>query len=260
MTGVTGTGGDDVSRILVVEDNPDLAFGLRNNLEIEGYTVFVAEDGPGGLEASRTVAPDLIILDLMLPGMNGFQVLRTLRAENRVTPVLVLTAKGEEADKVLGLRIGADDYVTKPFGVLELLARVEVLLRRAPVPQGAAAESRQAGSGPAHGPGAEADEDGLRTVRFGRVEIRPAARSVRRDGEEVSLTPKEFDLLLALIARKGAVASRIALMREVWGHQAAVASRTVDTHIFELRKKLEVEPSEPRHILTVHKMGYRFRF
>lgn len=255
--------------ILVVEDNPDLAFGLRNNLEIEGYTVYVAEDGPRGLEAARALEPDLMILDLMLPGMNGFQVLRTFRAEDFRTPVLVLTAKGEEADKVLGLRIGADDYVTKPFGVLELLARVEALLRRVPATT-AAARERPVSARVAVG-GAEPVREGapkatpglappLRSLRFGSVEIQPAARAVLRDGEEVSLTPKEFDLLLALIARNGAVASRVALMREVWGHRAAVASRTVDTHISELRKKLEDEPSDPDHILTVHKMGYRFRF
>ena len=263
--------------ILVVEDNPDLAYGLRNNLEIEGYTVYVAEDGPSGLEAARALEPDLLILDLMLPGMNGFQVLRTFRAEDGRTPVLVLTAKGEEADKVLGLRIGADDYVTKPFGVLELLARVEALLRRVPVTTATTRE--RAVPARVSAAGAETDPDiavdaatdvgaarasrfspPLRTLSFGRVEIQPAARAVLRDGEEVSLTPKEFDLLLALIARNGAVASRVALMREVWGHRAAVASRTVDTHISELRKKLEDEPSNPDHILTVHKMGYRFRF
>ncbi len=243
--------------ILVVEDNADLAYGLRNNLEIEGYTVYVAEDGPGGLEAARALEPDLMILDLMLPGMNGFQVLRTFRAEDSRTPVLVLTAKGEEADKVLGLRIGADDYVTKPFGVLELLARVEALLRRVPATTAAARERPVAARiSPDPSPQFAAP---LRTLTFGRVEIQPAARAVLRDGEEVSLTPKEFDLLLALIARNGAVASRVALMREVWGHRAAVASRTVDTHISELRRKLEAEPSNPDHILTVHKMGYRFR-
>jgi two-component system, OmpR family, alkaline phosphatase synthesis response regulator PhoP len=273
----TGTGGGAVGTILVVEDNPDLAFGLRNNLEIEGYTVYVAEDGPGGLEAARALEPDLMILDLMLPGMNGFQVLRTFRAEDSRTPVLVLTARGEEADKVLGLRIGADDYVTKPFGVLELLARVEALLRRVPATAVAARErpvvARLSATGaqadgepsdraaPSEGPApAGGFSPPLRSLSFGSVVIQPAARAVLRDGEEVSLTPKEFDLLLALIARNGAVASRVALMREVWGHRAAVASRTVDTHISELRKKLEDEPSDPQHILTVHKMGYRFRF
>lgn len=230
---------EGTARILVVEDNADLAFGLRNNLEIEGYHVTVAADGPEGLEAARSLAPDLVILDLMLPEMNGYRVLKALRAEGRTVPVLILTAKGEETDKVLGFRLGADDYVTKPFGVLELLARVEAILRRA-------------------GRGTREDEAD-RVRRFGEVEVDPAARTVTRAGREVGLTPKEFDLLLALMARDGAVASRVALMKEVWGHRAAVASRTVDTHIAELRRKLEEEPSEPRWILTVHKAGYRFR-
>jgi DNA-binding response OmpR family regulator len=233
-----GDGGDG-ARIVLVEDNADLAYGLRNNLEIEGHVVTVAEDGPAGLEAVRTVEPDLVILDLMLPGMDGYRVLETLRTEGRGVPVLILTARGEEADKVRGFRLGADDYVTKPFGVLELLARVHAILRRA-------------------GRGA-AQPDPRAVRRFGEVEVDPAARTVTRAGEEVGLTPKEFDLLLALMAREGAVASRAALLKEVWGHRAAVASRTVDTHVAELRRKLEEEPSDPHWILTVHKAGYRFR-
>jgi two-component system, OmpR family, alkaline phosphatase synthesis response regulator PhoP len=247
-----------MANILVVDDNPDLAFGLRSKLEVEGYTVHVAGDGPDGLESARTLRPDLIILDLMLKGMSGFQVLRTLRAEGRRNPVMVLTAKDEEADKVIALRSGADDYVTKPFGVLELLARVEAILRR--TVGAAVSESR---SKPATdtvlasaGWGASGD---LRSVCFGDVEVRLAARSVVRGGDEVSLKPKEFDLLLALMGRKGAAASRLTLMREVWGQRAPVASRTVDTHIFELRRKLEVKPRDPEHILTVHRIGYRFR-
>jgi DNA-binding response OmpR family regulator len=229
-----------VTRILVVEDNPDLAFGLRNNLEIEGYEVVVAADGPGGLEEARACRPDLVVLDLMLPGLDGFRVLRTLREEGSRVPVLLLTARGDESDKVRGLRLGADDYVTKPFGVLELLARVEALLRRAAGGAGAA--------GPA--PAVE---------RFGEIEVDPASRTVRRNGRTVGLRPMEFDLLLALLRRRGAVASRLDLMREVWGHQAAVLSRTVDTHVAELRRKLEKDPAVPRHILTVRKAGYRLQ-
>jgi DNA-binding response OmpR family regulator len=229
-----------VTRILVVEDNPDLAFGLRNNLEIEGYEVVVAADGPGGLEEARACRPDLVVLDLMLPGLDGFRVLRTLREEGFRVPVLLLTARGDESDKVRGLRLGADDYVTKPFGVLELLARVEALLRRAAGGAGAA--------GPA--PAVE---------RFGEIEVDPASRTVRRNGRTVGLRPMEFDLLLALLRRRGAVASRLDLMREVWGHQAAVLSRTVDTHVAELRRKLEKDPAVPRHILTVRKAGYRLQ-
>jgi DNA-binding response OmpR family regulator len=225
-----------VTRILVVEDNPDLAYGLRNNLEIEGYQVDVVEDGSVGLARAREAGPDLMILDLMLPGMDGYRVLKTLRDEGRQMPILILTARGEEADKVRGLRLGADDYVTKPFGVLELLARVEALLRRV------------ASLG---GDGAGAPE------RFGAVEVIPASRTVLRDGRAVALTPKEFDLLLALVRRRGAVASRMELLTEVWGYSAAVLSRTVDTHVAELRRKLEADPAAPDHILTVRKAGYR---
>src|SRR5688500_18144763 len=182
-------------RVLVVEDNPDLAFGLRNNREIEGYEVDVAESGPGGLERAREGNPDLVILDLMLPGFDGYRVLRTLRDDGLGMPVLILTARGEEADKVRGFRLGADDYVTKPFGVLELLARVEALLRRSPKHR---AEN-----------GAAVHEC------FGDVDVDISARAVHRDGQPVPLTPMEFDLLLALLRRRGAVASRLELMEEV---------------------------------------------
>lgn len=224
-----------MNRVLIIEDNPDLAFGLRATLEIEGYEVEVAPDGRQGLDLVRATHPDLIILDLMLPGMNGYQVLRTLRGEANETPVLILTARGEEADKVLGFRLGADDYVTKPFGRLELSARVGALLRRA-------SGTRQ--------PSVEVE-------KFGDIEVYPASRTVLRGGEAVALTPKEFDLLLALIRRRGAVASRHELLREVWDHHAVVMTRTVDIHIAELRRKLEEDSSNPRHILTVWKAGYR---
>ena len=224
-------------RILIVEDNPDLAYGLRTGLEIEGYDVQVAEDGETGLERARSWAPDLVMLDLMLPGMDGYRVLKTLREGGSDVPVLILTARGEEADKVLGFRLGADDYVTKPCGVLELLARVGALLRRSRL-----AEQRGAADGHEH---------------FGSVEINPASRTVTKEGTPVALSPKEFDLLLALVRRRGAVASRVELLREVWGHRVEVMTRTVDIHIAELRRKLEDDPSQPRHILTVWKAGYR---
>jgi two-component system alkaline phosphatase synthesis response regulator PhoP len=225
-----------MARVLIVEDNPDLAYGLRTGLEIEGYEVQVAEDGETGLDRARAWDPDLVMLDLMLPGMDGYRVLRTLREGGSDVPVLILTARGEEADKVLGFRLGADDYVTKPCGVLELLARVGALLRRSRI-----ADHR----------GAEAIE------RFGLVEINPASRTVAKEGTPVALSPKEFDLLLALVRRRGAVASRVELLREVWGHRVEVMTRTVDIHIAELRRKLEDDPSQPRHILTVWKAGYR---
>ena len=226
---------NETARVLLVEDNEDLAFGLRNNLEIEGYRVEVAADGQSGLERAEGWRPDLMILDLMLPGLDGFRVLRELRAAGSRCPVLILTARGEETDKVRGLRLGADDYVTKPFGLLELLARVEALLRR----------GRPAGEAPAE--------------RFGDVEVRPAERSVYKAGRAVELAPKELDLLLALLRHRGAVRSRLELLREVWGYSAAVVSRTVDTHIRQLRRKLEDDPAAPRHILTARKAGYRLR-
>lgn len=227
-----------MTRVLIVEDNHDLAFGLRNNLEIDGYTVEVAEDGPAGLSAARRTAPDLIVLDLMLPGMDGYRVLRQLREDGLSMPVLILTARGEEADKVLGFRLGADDYVTKPFGVLELLARVQALLRRSQ-------------------PTSTATRRDVR--RFGEVEVDLATRTVRRKDQPVALTPMEFDLLVALLDRRGAVISRVELLTEVWGHSSAVLTRTIDTHIGELRRKLEPDPSTPRHILTVRKAGYRLQ-
>jgi two-component system, OmpR family, alkaline phosphatase synthesis response regulator PhoP len=225
-----------MTRVLIVEDNRDLAFGLRNNLEIEGYGVDVAADGPSGLAAARQGRYDLIVLDLMIPGIDGYRVLRQLREDKLMMPVLILTARGEEADKVLGFRLGADDYVTKPFGVLELLARIEALLRRSRPVMPAAPHAVQ---------------------RFGEVEVEISTRNVRRAGVPVALTPMEFDLLVALLRRQGAVASRLDLLSEVWGHASDVLTRTVDTHIGELRRKLERDPSRPRHILTVRKAGYR---
>ncbi len=225
-----------MSRVLVVEDNIDLAYGLRNNLEIEGYEVVTAADGEEGLQLGSQLAepPDLIVLDLMLPKLDGFRVLSELRRQGVDVPVLILTARGEEADIVRGLRLGADDYVTKPFGILELLARVEALLRRG------------------------SDEPkSERLIGYGDVRIDLAARTVHRAGRAVSLTPKEFDLLVTLLRRDGAVASRVELIQEVWGYPSSVVTRTVDTHIGELRAKLEEDPAAPKHILTVSRVGYR---
>ena len=228
-----------MTRILVIEDNRNLATGLRNNLEIEGYEVHVAADGTSGLSQARSLTPDLIVLDLMLPGMDGYRVLRTLREEGNDTPVLILSARGEETDKVLGFHLGADDYVAKPFGLLELLARVDALLRRA-----AAGRVKSKLAGP---------------VVFGDVQVDPGTHTVKRSGEAVTLRPKEYDLLIALLQRKGQVASRSELLEEVWGYSGEVYSRTVDTHVAELRRKLEENAAEPRHILTVRKTGYRIQ-
>lgn len=224
--------------MLVVEDNANLAFGLTRSLESEGYEVEAAEDGSRGFELARSTNPDLVVLDLMLPGMDGYTILKKLRAEGKDVPVLILTARGEEADKVFGFRLGADDYVTKPFSLSELLARVQAILRRA-----------KGGD----------RRDGEAVEEFGDVAINTLARSVKRGESEVALTPKEFDLLLALVRRRGAVASRLELLKEVWGHQAEVMTRTVDIHIAELRRKLEHDPSTPKHILTVWKAGYRLQ-
>lgn len=227
-----------MTKVLVVEDNANLAFGLTRSLESEGYEVEAAEDGVRGFEMARSTNPDLVVLDLMLPGMDGYTILKKLRAEGKDVPVLILTARGEEADKVFGFRLGADDYVTKPFSLSELLARVQAILRRA--------------KGGDH-------RDGEALEEFGNVSINTLARSVKKGETEIALTPKEFDLLLALIRRRGAVASRLELLKEVWGHQAEVMTRTVDIHIAELRRKLEDDPSSPKHILTVWKAGYRLQ-
>jgi two-component system, OmpR family, alkaline phosphatase synthesis response regulator PhoP len=229
-----------MATILVVEDNENLAFGLSRTLEVEGFQVQVAKDGEEALSCVRDLRPGLIVLDLMLPGMDGFDVLSTLRKEGFETPVLVLSARGEEMDKLLGFRLGADDYVTKPFRVMEVVARIRAIMRRA-----------------AKG------EDGSRlavgVITFGDVIVDREARTVRKGEREVSLTPKAFDLLLALMDREGAAWSRLDLLKEVWGHKGAVLTRTVDSHVAELRRKLEDDSSRPRHILTVSKVGYRFQ-
>jgi two-component system alkaline phosphatase synthesis response regulator PhoP len=230
-----------VSNILIVEDNRDLALGLANNLEIEGYSVDVVHDGAEGLARARSSTPALVILDLALPGLDGYRVLSALRTEGNDVPVLILTARSEEADKVRGFRYGADDYVTKPFGLLELLGRVNALLRRAGAPARAKAN------------GASASEH----IRFGDVEVRPSTHGVYRRGFPVNLRPKEFELLMALLRRGGAIVSRLDLLRDVWGYDAEVVSRTVDTHVAELRRKLEDDPAHPRYIVTVRKSGYR---
>lgn len=223
-----------MARILIIEDEPDLAEGLCDNLRLEGHEAEASHEGEAGLAALRRHGADLVILDVMLPDTDGYQVLRRMRSENFEQPVLMLTARGEEADKVRGFRLGADDYVTKPFGLLELLARVEALLRRAGL-----ARNRENG------------------FRLGSVEVDPGARAVRREGSAVELAPKEFDLLVALQQRGGEAVSRQELLREVWGHRGAVHTRTVDTHVAELRRKIEPEPDNPRFLQTVRKYGYR---
>jgi len=224
-------------RILVVEDNAALAEGLRLNLAHDGYDVRLEATGEKGLGAARSWEPDLMVLDLMLPGIEGIDVLRTLRDEGRDVPVLILSARGSESDRLRGFRHGADDYVVKPFSLPELLARVAAMLRR-------------------HGPPTPL-QPAPGTWCFGEVRVDRATHEVTRAGEPVALRPKEFDLLVALLRREGRVATRAELLDEVWQYEADVVSRTVDVHILELRRKLEDDPANPVHLLTVRKTGYR---
>jgi DNA-binding response OmpR family regulator len=226
-----------VKRVLVVEDQRDLASLLAHNLRHEGLDVRTVEDGREALPTVRSWHPDLVILDLMLPGMDGFEILRGIRGDGRDVPVLILSARGEEQDKIRGFRLDADQYVTKPFSLVDLLERVHALLRR----------------------GSRAPTDGKSAaISFGDIQVDPAARTVIRGGDHVQLSPKAFDLLLSLIRREGKVASRMELLREVWGYGPLVLSRTVDSHVAELRRRLETDPANPRHIVTVFKVGYRF--
>lgn len=224
-------------RILVVEDNPGLAEGLRLNLAHDGHEVRVAPDGFDALSQAHRWDPELIILDLMLPRLDGFEVLRTLREEGRDVPVLVLSARATETDRLRGFRLGADDYVIKPFSLPELLARVSAMLRRRPAVPPVAGGSEQ--------------------WRFGSITVDAGSHAVLRDGEAVALRPREYDLLIALLRREGRVASRAELLDAVWQYEPDVVSRTVDMHILELRRKLEEDPAHPVHILTVRKSGYR---
>jgi DNA-binding response OmpR family regulator len=223
-----------VAHILIVEDNADLAGSLAHNLRLEGYEVRIADEGRSGIALAHDWPADLVILDLMLPGIDGFEVLQVLRGNGSRVPVIILSARGEESDKVRGFRLDADQYVTKPFGVLEIIERVAALLRRA------------------------AGANGDSIIRFGTIVVDPTTHTATRTGQPCALTPKAFALLLALVRRKGAVASRAELLREVWGYGSFVLTRTVDSHIAELRRKLEDDPADPQHIVTVWTVGYRF--
>ena len=230
-----------MSDILIIEDNADIARGLRDNLEVEGYEVDVALDGEQGLARLRGRPPKLVILDLMLPRLDGMQVLRRLRDEGFEMPVLILSARAGEAEKVRGFRVGADDYVTKPFGLRELLARVDALFRR----RRRLTESDRIAAAP--------------PARFGDVEIHYDSRTVLKRGEPVALRPREFDLLAALARRANTVVARRSLLDEVWAYDDGVQTRTVDTHVVELRRKIESDPTQPRYIVTVRKAGYMLR-
>lgn len=225
-------------RILVVEDDPSISLGLRMNLEAEGHAVQVADDGETGLELARAGGLDLVILDVMLPKLNGLEVLRTLRQEGSTVPIIVLSARGAEMDKVVGLELGAEDYITKPFGLAELLARVKAVLRRGALLR---------------------REPVLQDTRFGDIEVRQASRQVLRAGEPVELTATEFDVLWCLVEARGRVLTREEILAHVWGPAHHGTVRTVDNFLLQLRSKLEVDPQEPRHLLTVRGVGYRFR-
>ncbi|HWC01528.1 MAG TPA: response regulator transcription factor [Methylomirabilota bacterium] len=221
-------------RILIVDDEPAMVRGLDDNLRFEGYQTLVAANGREGLDLAFREGPDLVLLDVAMPGMSGWDVLRALRSKGVDIPVVMLTARGEEADRVLGLELGADDYITKPFSLRELLARVRAVLRR---------------------PGPRQRMD---VCQFGDVRLHLRARQAFRAGAEVRLTRKEFDLLRYLVEHRGEILTRERLLDEVWGYERFPTTRTVDTHVLRLRQKFERDPERPAHILTVHGQGYRF--
>jgi two-component system alkaline phosphatase synthesis response regulator PhoP len=223
-------------RILLIEDEQGLILTLTDRLESEGFVVKSASDGEAGLAMALAESFDLIILDVMLPKKNGYDVCRDLRQKSVLTPILMLTAKGETFDKVLGLKLGADDYLTKPFEVIELLARIEALLRRAP----------------------QTAQTSMDSFEFGDIAIDFRRAEVTRSGEPIELSAMEFKLLQFLIGNRGAVHSRDHLLDEVWGYDAMPSTRTVDVHVAWLRQKLEENPKHPRFIQTVHGLGYKF--
>lgn len=221
-------------RILIVEDEPAMVQGLRDNFEYEGYEVISAGDGVDGLERAIADDPDLVVLDVMMPRMSGLDVCKRLKAKRPSLPIIMLTARGQEIDKVVGLELGADDYVTKPFSIRELMARVKAVLRRVS-PHGASD-----------------------VYRFSDVEVNIRSNEVLRDGQPVELSAKEFALLAYFVAHPTETLSRDRLLDAVWGYENYPNTRTVDTHIVHLRQKLEPNPEEPRFILTVHGSGYKF--
>jgi two-component system alkaline phosphatase synthesis response regulator PhoP len=223
-----------VPKLLIVEDDDSMAVALRDGFEFEGYDVTVARDGASGLELARAEAPDVLILDVMLPKMSGLDVCRELRKQGSRLPILMLTARGQEIDKVLGLKLGADDYVTKPFGFLELAARVEALLRRA--------------TG-----GGSAEE-----LQFGDIRVNFRRAEATRDGSPLELSARELRLLKYFAEHRGEAITREELLDAVWDYENAPFTRTVDMHIAKLRKKIEDDASEPRWIVTVHRIGYKF--
>jgi two-component system alkaline phosphatase synthesis response regulator PhoP len=222
-------------KVLIIEDEPDMLAGLRDNLEFEGYEVVTAKDGLQALDVAFSSKPDLIILDVMLPRLSGLDVCRQIRARGAGMPIIMLTARGQEMDKVIGLEVGADDYVTKPFSIQELLARVRAHLRRA---------SRQV-----------ADID---HYKFGNIEVSFTRHQITKAGRVLEFSPREFDILKYFIQRRGEAITRDQLLDVVWGYHHFPLTRTVDNHIAKLRQKLEDTPGDPAYIITIHRVGYKF--
>jgi len=224
-----------MSKVLIVEDEEAMAVALREGFTVEGYTVVAARDGATALRLVAEEAPDLVVLDVMLPKVNGLDVCRTLRSQGNSVPILMLTARGQEIDKVLGLKLGADDYVTKPFGFMELIARCEALLRR----------------------GRRGDA-AIESYEFGDVRVDFRKGEARKSGKDLDLSARELKLLRFFVEHRGEVVNREDLLNAVWGYDTAPLTRTVDMHVAKLRKKIETEPAEPEHIVTVHRAGYKF--
>jgi two-component system alkaline phosphatase synthesis response regulator PhoP len=229
------TSSSRVRRVLLIEDEPGLVLTLTDRLKSEGYEVGAASDGPAGLERATREPWDVILLDVMLPGASGFDVCRDLRQRGITTPIIMLTARGQVVDKVLGLKLGADDYLTKPFDMMELTARVEVQLRRA-----------------------TAGTSGQTTAQFGNIVVDFRKATVTRDGKPIELSAREFLLLKYFIEHREATLTRDELLNEVWGYHSMPSTRTVDVHVAWLRQKIEPNPRSPQYVLTIHGLGYKF--
>lgn len=228
-------------KILIVEDEPEMILGLRDNFEYQGYEVVVACDGLQAVESALSELPDLILLDVMLPKLNGFDVCRRLRRAGLITPIIMLTARGQETDKIVGLEIGADDYVTKPFSIKELLARVGAMLRRAEVNNASVKPAPPAA-----------------VYRFGDIEIDFKNYRAAKSEEPLALSPREFEILKYFVKRRGEAITREELLDRIWGYDNYPFTRTVDNHIAKLRQKIEDSPAEPQYIITLHRIGYKF--
>lgn len=223
-------------KILIIEDEPGILLSLKDEFESEGYTVSTAEDGEKGFKMIRQQKPDLIILDIMLPGLDGYEICKKLRMEEDRTPIIMLTVKDKEIDRVLGLELGADDYVTKPFSLRELVARVKAVLRRT-----------------------EARTEDLASYSIGQIELDFKKYEAKKEGEKLELTPLEFHMLKLFIQKKGEVISRDDFIDNIWGEDNTYVSfRTIDSHIANIRKKIEDDPSNPKHIISIRGVGYKF--